>query len=783
MKNFMKLLLGIIISTISAVCPVNAIGKEKSPVVAVKPAKLTVGLSASAPKAVTPVKAVSRTPREPDTNDGRKAFTELLSSLKKFNYNSKAISIPLPMVEQDVVISCKNESLGGSGNIFMPLPEIVIEIKNRTSKSDVTLKDAIAALAKNEICKYSVQFPLLQWLSQTKATPANALIVKMLVLLICKLQSKQTPPVKQEIARLLVRLSLSENSGMFKNKQLSTFIPKEIKDFIKIFCPTINSRAVIDQAFEFMDTFWMLLTHNADSVQISKANARGNVYCFIFKDAAFAQQCSTHFATYDKSSDIVPLVEKYAGANGYQVIDDKKEFDSYDHIPKTTDGTYDPAAKLIGFRSLGALSSAATAKDIPTEVATTIAFTKDLNTAINVSTTNGKHWVVFVTSSFGKMDALSLSILAVAKSFKQYAQAKKTLIEQNEEVRTATQQQEQHNARIREFLKSEEGKNAIITIENGIDAILKENAPVPNAALIKLKKEIEDLQEQVLTKKEFVKTLMSKPARNETYRKTQQARIDKLNTEITTLGETIAQKQINLATLENNLKKHKEDVLKAKKELEALQQESGDAYLVDSEFTETEPTEDRESLDQILNKREKVAELYQEVARNLQKEVVQKQTELAAEGKSEIVQKIAVAKYSAFISELNKAASTLTQENEEVRDLMECKELVRLGETATEITTRIPELEAKVGHILTAKKAQDVIKSVRETYANEFVVFVKDLNGNVKEFKQIRDELISTLKWITQNTEHIRSNAPMYQYLLNCFKWYLPEMMPLVSQV
>jgi hypothetical protein len=126
----------------------------------------------------------------------------------------------------------------------------------------------------------------------------------------------------------------------------------------------------------------------------------------------------------------------------------------------------------------------------------------------------------------------------------------------------------------------------------------------------------------------------------------------------------------------------------------------------------------------------------------------------------------------------------LTQENEQVRDLIECKNILKTGsETSSELTSHMAELDAAVGHIFIAKTAKETIRPIKDGRANEFAMFVKDLNSNVVEFKQIKNELISTLKWITQNTEHIKANMPVYQYLLNCFKWYLPELMPLVAQI
>ena len=511
------------------------------------------------------------------------ALDDLKAKFNCLDYNrSKDFSILVPGINQEVVLDW---GFAGSGDVFQPLMPIKIKWKSPSVETNngVSLAEFLRVVAQNEMAKNSFQLPALSWLGVSGYEPVKVFAIKAALLLTNKAQGKKAPDIKQELVRLLVRLSLSDNGTVLAGKRLSGFIPATIRELIS----SSMTHGELEKTLEFIDQIWAILVGNSTKPELNDIQGLGNSYCFIFNDPAIARDCYEKFSAY-KEGDLSTQLNEYVSKRGYEVEADPAEFTKFDAtIPAGTPvKVYEPAKKIIGFRSFGSSTSAEAINALPVTVKAAIQQSLNDHHVVLADSQDGHSWLVYATHNMSYVDAFSFAMISIVKAIKEYSNVKKISVE----------------------------------------------------SASKLREEINKEEEQ----------------------------INQIKEDIVLLNEAIRSKQIQIRSLRQRA----------------------------SRWT-FKGTNDS-------------------IIRKCEAEVVELQSEVA-------------------------------RKNIQLKSLL-----------------------AKV-------------RSSKEA-ANELMTFAKDMCGDSPDLAGIREQLVLSLSKVIKNTEHFKSNMPVYEYLVKCFKLYMPELTPILAQ-
>jgi hypothetical protein len=317
-------------------------------------------------------------------------------------------------------------------------------------------------------------------------------------------------------------------------------IPDEIREFISLTMP----HGEFEKTLEFIDQIWTILIGSSTNLDSKDIQGLGSSYCFIFNDSNFATRCLGYLKNYkEKDGDLGSILKEYATKNGYEVVIDPSEFTKLDAtIPAgTPTNVYEPAKKMIGFRSFGAATSAATINALPTEIKAAIKQSLGGGEVNLVDTHDGRAWLVYATSNMGYVDAFSGAMLSLVKALKDYAKVKKDLVAADQSI-----------------LQKE-------------TSLLIEQADKLKEEISELNRAIKSKQVQVHSQKQrgFIQRL----------RKTNDAVINGLEAEIRTMQADVSQKRLKLAGIESKLENASElktfanDICGESKDLASIREE------------------------------------------------------------------------------------------------------------------------------------------------------------------------------------------------------------------
>jgi len=385
-------------------------------------------------------------------------FTQtVIETISQLNYYSACkLTVQFPATDYAIAIDW---GFGGSEDIFAPLPTIPVKfipLNNQSAQKHIDLKELGTALLHDQMQHSVKQIPILSFLFEQQLNPFKVFCIKTFLLTKDLYQGRiDTHDVKIELARLLIKLSLSADLDGLEEKALTTYLPTFVNSAIT---PSIRT---------YIDKVWTMLTDKNKSLDLENIEQRLTrvVYACSFRTEAGAQAC-------------LELCKEQKPAHFINGTDIKK----FSHFSATQAPEGMPVQ----------LAQAATSSP--------------LDQYITVKTDTA-YWVGYTAKDqtlnlYESLELLSIIALCTLKEY--IAMHHSFLLANPQEAAKYHNLLEENNKkarRIKDFLVTESGKASIDRLQKQIDAIGKEQLhfinTTPEAAL--LIQRARDLESKIVT--------------------------------------------------------------------------------------------------------------------------------------------------------------------------------------------------------------------------------------------------------------------------------------------
>jgi len=673
---------------------------------------------------------------------------------------AQEFKLELPGINQEI---CIPFGFTGSGDIFSPLPWVSVTLRATKTKTAAAAHDApnMLALAKilaqDKLIQASKQFPLISWLSDQKLSPCKLFFLKTMLLVKDLYSQGDILYARNEIIRLVVRLSLTENNGVTDpTKPLSTHLPSGFTDLIKITCP---------QVIEIMDTFWKTLVskpHEGDLAQ-TLADTRSFVGV-VMVDATEASICFQDFKNYTGTTFHQDLEATLASKGLQQIAMPALK----NVLQKNPNNQF--AQKLYARQSFYTVNPTTTPADMPAELAQTVlkATTLPQTVMIKIGT---ETWVGQINTTLDMTETIKMTSVTLLTALKKYVAARtayfKTHPVEAKEYVANWHAREQQTKLVKAFSETAQGKASIERLDQSFEKI--KNNEVQEVSIVNRDNKLESLLADVCAK-------------------------------INALNDTITKTETQLS----GLKRAQQNAGPAAAKLDASIKAIA-AKLAQLQQERTELEIQQTSLTAQLNMTQPVAQAAKPNIAELEKLVQLAQTMQinGLEVPNNITQRIENLQKDIVAATQQHSSTkpnnqTLQQQTQHLAFAFQHEAKIILQEYAQRSTATAKlaadNIERMTFDLVTAPQYKAYIAHLEQEAINAATqrTFLHNVFGNSAElqevlkdfadptYKSIKDELINTLTVIAQRSVVLQENNTMFHTMIG---WYFPELAPFFQEL
>ncbi len=391
---------------------------------------------------------------------------KVLGSFLDLNYHlSQEITIALPMVGKEITI---NWGFGGAGDIFSPFPATPVLIQRTAdSANPITLEDLAIELGKDLVLEKALEhaqgIELLKWIIEGKLKPINLFFIKLLLLV--KEGTHETEPhyLQAEFSRLMMRLSLTENTGIFDFSQpISSYLPKFMFAQINTLAPGLL--ATIDT--------WKNQLGVATPLSGTNTTATRSLSIFALSDKKAAD------ALYGAIQQATPenrdaAIDAYIEQSFIKTVD----YEDFQSLIKT-DFMVIPGGDAQATKSLGLTKNMAgtatftsdasgnwnTTEGLPVAVKDALNAISKPSTLVLVTINPHEYWICSVAPYEDMAQNIVLIGNTFVQAFREYNIARKKYFKANPQeaidYQNAWNERERQKGLVKAFLKTEVGRNS-----------------------------------------------------------------------------------------------------------------------------------------------------------------------------------------------------------------------------------------------------------------------------------------------------------------------------------
>jgi hypothetical protein len=725
---------------------------------------------------VTPCLAQSDSQQGIDIKELSQRFVEYIDNIHYFTDNE--LNIQIPGVNQEVCIPL---GFSGSGDVFTPLPWVSIQLKHKNGQIDNAGGFSIAELGKvfvhDEVNRLAKNVEMFQWLFADKQlSPLKLFTLKLFLLSKDYLRNGlDITTVRSEFFRLLVRLCITENVGMTDpNKSLSEYLPGFIKEFL-------NDH--FTEAVNVLDMVWGIVVGNKqiEDVTAMALNHPHMVYACTFNSQAAAD---LYFSTLQKTGG-----QRFI--NGPDVI---------------------PFSNVSG---------SGLPNGMPQELKDAACAVKQFPDFVKVKADDGRYWIGYVVNRFGAYQTAKLFIIALMQTIKKYIHAHREYFKAHPlEAQRYQQEQDAYykqQRRIRLFLDSEDGKKSQSRLEKVFQKIEKQKTREThykgiqkNNHSVALGKEINALEtsrDKAIEKLDRLNDSYKEDSNKRTYND-----ITATKKDIELLNNVIRAKEQELAHLEQTAESSEEDCSNEQKQLNELRElvktlkthgekvpdevinEIQALEKIVSPVNADKPLYDTQAMEQRLSMRDRMAQAYEQEAKNLETECNKKTKALEAIS-NQVRRNIEKLKFSAavkplydaYIQELKTRSAVIRDENKKVKELVVCRKAYHaVGDTVDcsvdnnkDSIARYNVLETEVGWLVNNQETPGLMHMLMTNNPELKELFAALRSDGDCTYAEIKDYLYNALAVIIQQSDHIKDMAHTYRYAVQAI---IPGFLPLFDK-
>lgn len=690
----------------------------------------------------------------------------------------------------------------GSGDIFKPLEVISPKFSFAEEQgSTISATSVVKVLAFNALKKQGGKSEAFKWFKNFKLTPLHLFGLK-LVLLIKSLDGDQSASyLFEEIACLLFRLSLADDlSFVDKNKPLTSHLPESLTNLLED----------MGDISGFINQIWHTIVSNKIVPAELALKKPVIVHGFVFNDQYLAKETYECFKNY-KDNNFCQDFEAFGqgqtetGKNAAKFQIDPATLRSVSGEVTTDDLDSDVnpfARNIVGYKEFNLDNNSFTGSSLEEAVIKQVKAI-DGKEGVVYFEHDGKFWVAQVSNDLGALGAAKSLGLTLVKAFKEYVSIKKSLYDgadkASSDYRAVVNVRQALRKDLEKFVRTVDGKvifedicKSVKEVVNpGLSESIAKELLARKAELIK---DISELESLIATSNKMLEQIAEQvtlsPAQ---VNYTLISKQTKLTEEIAQTQGLIdfKQKELNsvIAKLQGAAMVEDESILQDRQTLEKLnkivqQKQAANiavpqvvlekiATLEQNLINATKQQQSRSKFKDILDVREKAAQIFEKKAELLRNQLNDQLLELNSIQNSDekIVQEIIFEESKSltdkFISRLEDEAKDIRANNDNAKRL----EVLRrsdLKNQVSEIKKTTDLLELEVGHILDGTSHENFIHNLmmRESIFNEFVKDMISVNDSDNKFIGLKQRIAESVKHVVDGTGIVQDNFIVVKYLM-----------------
>jgi hypothetical protein len=740
----------------------------------------------------------------------------LSEGIKNFDYHKDdELSFPHPFDnKKDFVFTLGK----GVGNLFVPICPVSLKARSKNKKTvslnysdkvDFPVSYVITKILKDQFLEFSKNhIPWIDNISYITLTPINVFIVKLIFILKKAFQLNDFSFVASDTLRLLFRLSIVDDIYLLdKTKKLSSFFPVGVTEFMTYLSPDI---------VVLIDDIWNELIGNEKKQKASISTQATKIDCFVFRDNEFAIKCfekikNTTLKIFNEN--IEQLIEN----EGYSIVD-YSDFENLKPAYGKSSSFLDPTKKLVGHKIFKNIISNEELQNIlPSNIKNELFNQKntDNETVFNKAFIFSKEqqnecWVISASNELDITNSIRLIITSFVQAFRKIIVLQKRLFSENSPEALSYQheweQYQKERIKIETFLSKDIGAEAIKRLNKKI----KELETKPN--LVSYENEIKKLKEdlEIFTNrfdKESTKLRDLQKNCNVTskdiYQKITlaiQNVCESLSKDIIEKESAIIEKEAKLEVLssEETIVEEKESLLQKLKDFVDECQKTNEAVEpkiferikdLEKDLISIKLKNKKTSLEEKLKHRKKVLAVFIEEIVYLEsvfKDQIYKINAIKDDTKKIVAEWERKKQFGggdvAYISHLQKIADRIDEENRLIEDFLNRKKALLRVDKEIIPQEDMDEIQRLENHI---KCLVDTF--VVDLNQSELQIFMNIFASNRPEFKEVREELLESLKFVFMHNFFIKEDDLLYDYLMfsviKLVQNYFPELSIHMSKI
>ena len=724
-------------------------------------------------------------------------------------YTSKEFIVPLPVINQDVVLDWKER---GSGYLFDSFKTVRVAVRSNQTVGQAqqgTLAVLGETLTKYVAYKSQQQLELLQWLSGASVGPLKLFCIKLLLLSKHVFETKDFSVLQAELPRLLFKLSLDEEvMNMATGKSLSSYLPELLKRFIEATVPSL---------LDVVDSMWDIMSNKdcaTAEAHLRSIHSLQRVEAFVFNSEDVAKDCLALIKSFDAKTSkqsFSDTITFFLAAKGYQLI---HSYDDFMRLKKVVASPaqglpVSPARTLIS-RMSWSMADGQTKQAISPEMLSLVAPVKTMPAIRLFTMSDGTCLLVYVTNHLNFSQSMSLMCGTLMYLFKKYVAIRKDALKNSpsltQEKRNAYLVREKESHKVTLFLATDAGAASTKRLDQmlkNIEAYVLPDVTVTTDSIKKAYQDLEKDETSLIREQKQLETFVSMDKQNPSKALTNI--IQQKKQTIAALELSISNKKNNISLLEQGVKTQKPEtemeIRKRLSELKTLEQRlknQGDGDVTPELVEAIKGLEEKLAqktativpLAQRLAIRENQANVYRQEKELIIKAQEKRQQDINVMTNSDdrMVENIKFKAYEkglfdAYINYLEKTAQEIEKENKNVLEL-EAYRKAHASLDPTDISEQDAaykqELEITVGHILDNRSPNTLLGKISAD--PELKEFVIDLYSNKQEFKELKNLVFDAVTFIVRQSDHFQNpeNMIFYEAII---KLFAPEFWSTFQQI
>lgn len=363
-------------------------------------------------------------------------------------YDSALFSVKIPGSDKVIVIPF---GFNGAGSIFAPLPDVKPEIRAVTSDLATGPKTfSWESLSKAIVLdRTHLAVSKINWEAIVKdAVLRPSLVVALKLWMLSGVAGLTALEFWHEAFTLLFRLGLS-HEGTATSDKFSMLIEQALSSVSPMFGQLAHelTMALGDTTLGAQDT---LSAYSVESL--------------IIKDKEIAQALHEQFKGYSGNNFKQDCALALFTQHKCQVADISKRAAVGQF---TNPAAQELAKKIVWHKPLGCVTPYTSVADVPQELLLQVKATQNAPCVI-FTEYNGEYWVSYVSTFIGHGDVVKIGCITIIRALKEYIRAKRVQADKDPIYKAKLEQDAQEHRSLRTFLKTRDGQDLIVYLQDGI---------------------------------------------------------------------------------------------------------------------------------------------------------------------------------------------------------------------------------------------------------------------------------------------------------------------------